>query len=48
MLVVVSCGAKGVLAHGGGNSWIAHAVSTEPDRGYELRGMFSPTTSFGK
>jgi hypothetical protein len=47
MLVVSACGAKGVLASGGAGSFISHAVSKYPDHGFELRGQFSPTTSFG-
>jgi hypothetical protein len=47
MLVVSACGAKGVLASGGAGSFISHAVSSYPDRGFELKAQFSPTTSFG-
>jgi hypothetical protein len=47
MLVVAGCGTKGVLASGGADSFIAHAVSPRPDGNFSLRGLFSPTTTFG-
>eukprot|EP00937_MAST-01D_sp_MAST-1D-sp2_P002150 g2150.t1 len=47
-MVDVACGAKGVLARGGAGSFIAHATSSAgPDRGFALRAMATPTTSFG-
>jgi len=47
-MIDVACGAKGVLASGGAGSFIAHATSAAgPDRGFVLRAMATPTTSFG-
>ena len=45
--ITVACNGSGVIGDGGGDSWIAHAVSTEPDRGFSLVAMVTPQTTFG-
>jgi hypothetical protein len=45
--VTVACGGDGVVGDGGGQSWIAHLTSAQPDRGFSLLGPFSPQTTFG-
>lgn len=45
--VTVACNGSGVIADGGGNSWIGHVVSTAPDREFSLIGMVTPQTTFG-
>lgn len=45
--ITVACNGSGVIGDGGGDSWIAHAVSSYPDRGFELVAMVAPQTTFG-
>lgn len=46
-MVAVACNASGVIAQGGGDSWIAHVVSSQPDTGFTFRAMAVPQTTFG-
>ena len=45
--VTVACNASGVLANGGGESWIAHLTSSLVDGDYKYAGMAVPQTTFG-
>ena len=43
----VACGGDGVVGDGGGQSWIAHLTSAQPDRGFSLLRALTPQTTFG-
>jgi hypothetical protein len=46
-VATVACGASGVVAQGGGNSWLAHLTSASADGPWAFAGMFAPQTTFG-